>query len=196
MQALLLLTLTLTISITMAKTIQRNKPQPRPRQEALSLSSSLSSTCTNPPHEKMKPMLEEMYQKNMDQIIAGIEYFPKEQSIFLHSIVNVNVPLNHNLTIHGTKSCTRTTTNMTTTCPFHLAEVTRDDIYPYMRLHAVPNCNKCLHQEDVKELGCQPLYVTLFALKRGECRNGVYEWAPILERVAVAATCSHLHVYG
>lgn len=163
-------------------------------------SEAILKTCQIQTEAEMKQMLIKMYQMNMQEIINGIEYNPKAQSDFNKSIIKIEISsVNTTMKVYGNKECSRLAQRTQidqdsfSTCPYHFIQVNRTDIYPFSRLHSICNCKNCLFSEDISQMGCRPIYLTLPALRREGCNsNGTYEWRGVLERVSIGCSCALL----
>lgn len=161
--------------------------------------------CKNPDKKILNEKMGKIYNENIEKIIEGIEYFSPTQNKYQYGIPleYVNINKNHNFLTEGSTVCARTKItswnghSYKSTCPHHFVNVTRDDLYPFSRKHAVCNCENCLNLEQIGKMGCKPIYAKLYALKRGVCRgDGEYEWKPVLEQVAISCSCSQFTTYS
>lgn len=99
--------------------------------------------CKNPDQKNMNERMIKMYNGNIEKIIEGIEYYFPTQKLYKHSIENVNIAKNHSYKTEGLTECSRSQSTVwhdethKSTCPHHFVVVTREDLYPYSRKHAV-----------------------------------------------------------
>ena len=87
-----------------------------------------------------------------------------------------------------------TTINEMGLCPWDLKLKYRDNIYPSILQEAKCRCYNCLHQmisHDDTAHGCKPITIKKLALLRSDkCGDdGIYEWLPVFEEVAIACEC-------
>lgn len=153
--------------------------------------------CQQPNEEEMKAKLKKAYMLNIENIIDGIEYYRPSQSSYESSLISIEVPKNETLRIFGSTECKRIMSaakfsiQPESICPHHFVEIKREDIYPFIRKHAVCNCENCIFSDDkTGDLKCKPVYLGMMALKRDACKeDGQYEWKAVLEKVPISCSC-------
>jgi hypothetical protein len=120
--------------------------------------------------------------------------------------INPFIPVTHQPLVFGSQACDSDDMNITqinelSICPWHANVQIRENRYPMMVSHAKCNCQHCLHlnRDAIKldaQFKCAPVYRLTPALIRDENCDptvGVYEWKPILEKIAVSCVCSRAH---
>lgn len=157
-------------------------------------------TCTDPSPSIMLANLVKLQYIFKD--LGGLLDIREVQDAF-KKYINPYVQLTNDPLVFGSRECVNNEQNMTqinelSICPWHATIQIRENRYPMMVSHAKCNCKSCLHMsKDLNRIDttfmCTPVYRLTPALMREEhCdqSTGVYEWKPILERIAFSCVCS------
>jgi hypothetical protein len=186
--------------ITEADRLFQKCPPTKDFLNSIMIKKSNNQKCSDPTPSVMMANLVKIQYILKD--LSGMLDIAYVQDVF-KKYINNHVPITKNSFVFGSKRCNDNLANLTqinemTTCPWHTRIEIRENRYPHMVSHARCNCLNCMHlkvlKDDVK-YRCQELYRLSPALIRdehcdGDERVGVYEWKPILEKIAVSCVCS------
>ena len=164
------------------------------------LNSDPKNVCTDPAPAVMLANLVKIQYIFKDLI--GLLDIKEVQGAF-SKYIDTNVPETRDPLTFGSHMCETKDLNLTkinemSICPWHATIHIRENRYPMMVSHAKCNCKQCLHLKDMTikqdvNYKCMPVYRLSPALIRDENCDpniGVYEWRPILEKIAVTCVCS------
>lgn len=148
------------------------------------------NSCVDPSDEKLNEIL-----FNFERILDGAMNILKIDNLYRGHYRQNKSHESYSSVVFGSKICNKTSQlwiQERGLCPWHFLIKRRDDIYPRLQMNAVCNCANCLRIQNAYDdfpFGCAKIYVKKAALMRGACVNGIYEWKPFFERVAVACEC-------
>jgi hypothetical protein len=159
--------------------------------------SNSNSKCVDPNEEEMMINLVRLTLTFKE--LSGVLDLETVREIYKKVIVS-DSPDTKYLILYGDTRCIEqinsTKINEISVCPWHTTVDLRRNRYPSMVSHAVCSCDKCLglnSNKVDKQFKCKPVYKLTPALIRDEQCNsitGVYDWKPIIEKIAVSCVCA------
>lgn len=102
---------------------------------------------------------------------------------------------------YGNKSCSKIfqeilgDSKKRSTCPIHYIDGYRYNVYPFVQVYSICNCEKCLLSEPNENYACKPIYLNMPAFLRRNTigiESEISIWDPVLERVPISCQCEEL----
>jgi len=154
-----------------------------------------NNTCFDPDEATLNKRLFEFHE-SMDGASSLLNFDFVNENFKLHDSARDHFHP-HESSYYGNRKCIKNRLIKDETqgglCPWHYNITYRYNVYPHISANVRCNCVNCkmvTSSNDDFKLGCQQVKVWKPALLRAKCRlDGIYEWTPILEQVAVACEC-------